>query len=254
MSAHDASRSDAIGLLTSVHDLASPAGRVREDALTTLVEALIGEEPVDDATAHSAHRAVQGVDGPLATVGADEGDGSAFGRSFHLELLAILHHRNNESRFLAEDECSWVVELVERVAEREVDFRSFAEPHGWVHVVAHTADLVDEVLGSSWVSAEETGRLIRATALLTTRAPRVFDGGEEDRLAMALGGALSRGQLAVAGLRSLIGSAVEADHPSTSRRNWLMVVRSLWFRTGATLTSDQRSVLRELEGELTGLG
>lgn len=250
------SQHDTGQMLQWVQDLSSPDPRIRDDvALAGLAESLLGTDRVPDDIAGMIHDAATAQDrGPFATLGDVEGADSAFGRSFGIELLAILHNRNNTSPFLSAANCAFAVSLVERFAAQESDFRAFAEDKGWVHVVAHVADLADEVLCASWLSVEDGQRVVEALALLVARAPRLLAGGEEDRVALALAGALGRGQISPEGLRSLAADAVDIHPASVRRRNWTMVVRSLWFRAREGLSDDAKATLLDLESDLAGLG
>ena len=127
--------------MTSLHslvdDLSSPESSIRDDrALAGLAQAILSDEPITDEETRELFLYAVRPAGPLATIGDPEGSVSAFGRSFNLELLAIICHRDNTHDLLSAEERTDVLSIIERVARDEQDFRGYTGAQGWVHVVA----------------------------------------------------------------------------------------------------------------------
>jgi hypothetical protein len=241
-------------LCSLVDDLSSPDSSVRDGrALTGLTEALLSDSPIDDDEARGLYEYAVRPAGPLQTIGDPEGSPTAFGRSFGLELLALLHHRHNQRAFLSEDDRTHILGIIEGIGRGEQDFRGHLAVEGWVHVVAHAADLMDEYLDAPGTTPDEAQRVIDALASLVERSPRTFVDGEEDRVAIVLAGAQQRGQLDVSALEQLVLKHAD-DHPSApARRNWTNVIRSLYFRAAGGSAAAAPAWQLRCEGELTGL-
>ncbi len=233
-----------------VTDLASPDEHVRDEtALSGLIDAVLGDDPVADDTARAIYDHALRDQGPLSGVGAPEGEDGVFGRSFTLELLAVLHHRENASPFLGRDRGERGRLAWQAVVEHENDFRSRVEGAGWAHVVAHAADLADELLVDPGSDDAAQRIIVAGVATLVSRSPRVYDGEEEDRLAQALCSAVGRRAAALDEIVAFAGRCAEKGADDVPRQNWKAVVRGLFFRVGDE-RDDATRVLRDLEQQL----
>lgn len=236
-----------------VEDLASTDEYVRDTtALSGLAGALLGDDPVDDATARAVYDHALREDGPMKGVGAAEGLDGVFGRSFTLELLAMLHHRENTSPFLGSDRTDLGRRAWRDVVDKENDFRSRVAGLGWAHIVAHAADLADELVLDAGSEAGAQRGVVEGLAQLVNRSPRVYDGEEEDRVANALASAVERRCEALDELVALVRRSTVEAPDDVVRQNWKAVVRSLFFRVG-TAREDTSRELRDLEAELVRL-
>lgn len=213
-----------------VDDLSSTDPVRRDDgAFNELGDLLLGDTPVDDAQAREIHRLVTRPEGPLESYGAPEGDDSACGRSFTLLALTLLIHRDSVSTFLTEQEWGAATTTVVRVGATERDFRGHDSEQGWIHVVAHCSDLVDEILDSPRCDASTADSVLAALTQLVGRANR-FEADEGDRVALTWAGAIGRGQESVERLTARLDGAAEWADDSARRANWKAVVHSLPFR------------------------
>lgn len=237
-----------------VDDLADPDPSIRDErALAGLVEALLGDESVSDATAAAVHGYALRATGPLQSCGEPAGGDGVFGRSFTMELLAILQHRDNERPFLADKAWRASVSALVLLTQREQDFRAQVDACGWAHVVAHSADLADELLASPRCERRSATQVLESLVMLASRCGQLFAGEEEDRIALALAGAISRDQLKVSALEKLLGDPQRWEVASVRRVNWKSVVRSLAFRMDQPLGEPTVRELCRLEESLTRL-
>lgn len=168
-------------------------------------------------------------DGPLSSFGVPEGDDSACGRSFTLLALALLTHRDSRSPYLTDQQWGAAATAAARVGAAERDFRGHDPEQGWIHIVAHCSDLVDEILDSPRCDAATADSVLDALAQLVDRASH-FTGDEEDRVALTLAGAFGRGQETVERMATRLAGADEWPDDSARRANWKAVVHSLPFR------------------------
>jgi hypothetical protein len=70
-----------------------------------------------------------------------------------------------------------------KVLVDETDLRGWDEQQGWVHVTAHTADLLKFLARSRHLRPADQARLLDGIAQRLTTAPIVFTHGEDERLA-----------------------------------------------------------------------
>lgn len=243
------------GLIGWVEDLASTDPAVRDaTALAGLTDAVLGDDPVDDETARALLDHALRPDGPLSGLGEPEGGDGIFGRSFTLELLAVLSSRENTSPFLDPVRRERVRRTWLDVVEQERDFRARVDGHGWAHVVAHAADLADEVAGWPAVPGaadNPAAEALEGLARLVSRSPRVYDGDEEDRIAHTLASAVRRRPDLLEEIVTVVRRDAHEPGHDVVRQNWKAIVRSLHFRLGAE--DDRPGRLRDLEAELVGL-
>ncbi len=237
-----------------VDDLASTDPAVRDEtALAGLTDAVLGDDPVDDDTARGLLDHALRHDGPLSGLGEPEGGHGIFGRSFTLELLAVLSSRENAAPFLDPGRKNRVRRAWLDVIEQERDFRARVEGHGWAHVVAHAADLADEL--ACWPAVpgatDPTAEAVKGLARLVGRSPRVYDGDEEDRIANAFASAVRRRTGVLEDIVDVVGCEVHEPGHDVIRQNWKAIVRSLHFRLGVEY--DRQGCLRDLEAELVRL-
>lgn len=244
---------DALEALTKlVDDLADPDPLIRDErALSGLARALLGDDPVGDAVAAAVHEYALRASGPLGPdVEPTQGD-SVFARSFTIELLAMVHHRDNTSAFLSDEAWNASVAALETAARRETDFRATVPKKGWAHVMAHCSDLADELMAAPRSDPDHVARVLSALIKMVGRSPLRFAGEEEDRVAHTLAGAARRGQWNVSALTTLLGDHDDWHAASVKRMNWKSVVRSLFFRLDEPIDPDTTFALRRLEASLT---
>ena len=149
-------------------------------------------------------------------------------RTFAPLILACLADRG-----LVEDE--WVFAF-ERWYPTEADLRGYGGSLGWLHAVAHGADLLGEFGTSSTVDPQRMLRL--ATARLTAPTDFVWRDQEDDRLGYAIAQTLTRDDLGpaeVTGWLDPIEAMLEKPPevpipPSVS--NALRTLRSLYVLLG----------------------
>jgi len=149
-------------------------------------------------------------------------------RTFAPLILACLADRD-----LVEDE--WVVAF-EGWYPTEADLRGYDGSLGWLHAVAHGADLLGELGMTSTVDPERMLRL--ATARLTAPTDYVWRDQEDDRLGYAIAQTMTRDDLGPAEavgwldpLETLLEEPSEVPLPPTVS-NALRTLRSLYVLLG----------------------
>lgn len=149
-------------------------------------------------------------------------------RTFAPLILAVLADQG-----LAEDR--WV-SAFERWYSTEVDLRGFDTSLGWLHAVAHGADLLGELGMTSTVAPRRMLEL--AAARLTAPTDYVWRDQEDDRLAFAIAQTLTRDDLGPAevtgwldAVEALLKSPPEVPIPPNIS-NTLRTLRSLYVLLG----------------------
>lgn len=165
-----------------VEDLRSPDPFVRDDGAYSSLAGMAGEGELDDHLVGLGDRACE-----LFT------DDAVQARSFGALLLALVVDRDNRTS-RADDAAvrRWLAAVTRWYAD-EPDTRGWDQDLGWLHAVAHGADVVGELAASPRLGRTEMSGLLD---LLVRRAaaPSVTPWlqGEDDRVALAMMAALRR--------------------------------------------------------------
>ena len=187
-------------------------------------------------------------------------------RSFSvLVLAAIVYSDNHKQPFLAQNDYQKILNRTLAYVAAERDMRGYVPEIGWVHTVAHSADLLDELAISRWVSAADLGCMLDAIAEKLTSAGQPLLYNEDDRLSYAAMSMLKRGLVddaTVMAWADRIGSALNPsegawfDDPAhlAAYINHRAFLRSLVLRLGASdlpeTVASHRQMFRALLGNL----
>jgi len=154
----------------------------RDEIAYPILATWISEGVYDDLLAGLGDGMAAGLTRGLGESGTD----SVFRRSFSVLVLAECIERDNtEGRLPAGKILEWGDRLTGWLV-RERDVRGFVPEQGWAHAVAHGADALGALAGSSHLGLNELTVLLDVVAdrvVLETPAP--LSSGEPDRLAAA---------------------------------------------------------------------
>jgi hypothetical protein len=223
--------------------------RVRDDIAYSVLSTWVSEGVYDELLAGLGDGLVLGLRVGLGEDGSD----TVFRRSFSAVGLAAVIARDNAVHTLhpttvltwADRSVAWLL------AER--DLRGWVPERGWVHAVAHGADLLGTLAASRYLGSEELRVLLDVIAerLLIPTEHR-FAAGEEDRLAFATMSLLHRDLVSVDELESWLDrvAALWADpvtpgeRESATRTNAVAYARALHLQLllGVTGTPVQDSM------------
>jgi hypothetical protein len=147
----------------------------------------------------------QGIDTP----GTDD----AAARSFAALSLSLLVALDNDAPFLTADEFARITNAAIAYLRDERDVRGHDGARGWLHSVAHTADLLKFVLRSQHLTKAQQGEALAAITDKLARTDVALTHGEDARLARAVLALLLREDLerlaALAFLRELAQAPAE---------------------------------------------
>lgn len=188
---------------------AIPPGRTAADLLLEMNALLASPDPVlRDEVAYAAaerwilrDRAVAADDlrRLLSSWSANLDDGLGqrdddriYKRSFSALCLSLIAARDVATPFLTAGEAQRLFDRTLDYFSRERDLRGFDPAHGWMHAVAHTADVFKFLARGRHFAPANLPRLLDAVRARLTATGTVFVWGESDRLAWALHAALRR--------------------------------------------------------------
>ncbi len=123
----------------------------------------------------------------------EQGGDRVFLRSFSALMLAEIVYRDSKSLFLDERQVWYVLEQTLAYFPAEQDLRGYVPGKGWVHAVAHTADVLWVLAGSRHIGASDLERMLEVIA--ARAAPpgdHIYLYNEDQRLARAAAAALGR--------------------------------------------------------------
>jgi hypothetical protein len=166
-------------------------------------------------------------------LGERESD-TVFARSFAALMMAVLV--NNKILALEPAEIQRLLEVVLSYLECEQDLRGFVQPQGWVHAIAHTADLLDEFAVNQHVQSIELEKILSSIhKKVAAQTVWLFD--EEDRLSYAAAQVLGRGLLSsevisrcLEALALRVSQADDLKSNAIPRHNAKAFLRSLYFQ------------------------
>jgi hypothetical protein len=163
----------------------------------TLREKIVG----DDLLRALLDRLTHGLD-------AGDEDGGVLRRSFSMLCLSLLAKRDLESPWLEPHEFDALVARALRFLAEERDLRGYDAELGWVHCVAHTADVLKFAARSERLSDQQQAAIVDGVCARIETAPATFAAGEDLRLASALLSLCAREDFDAAGFEERIGELV----------------------------------------------
>ena len=116
----------------------------------------------------------------------ESGTDSIFRRSFSALSLGILVILDNEAPWLEKPEFDRLLDAAVAYFAAERDIRGFDEQLGWMHSVAHTADLLKFMARSRHLSAAQQSVVLDAISRKLGSVSVVLTHGEDERLARAV--------------------------------------------------------------------
>src|SRR6185436_18900045 len=126
------------------------------------------------------------------------GDDRVFKRSFSALCLSLVAASDRTAPFLEQAEFHRFFDRILEYFEKEADLRGFDAQRGWMHTVAHTADVLKFLGRNPKLPPDRPARVLDAVTRKLGAAGAVFAWGEADRVALALH-AFARRSTAVTG-------------------------------------------------------
>lgn len=164
--------------------LASPDPAVRDDlAFALLAKWIVREAVVPSDLCARLFRTCQGR---LRHGIGEQGSPAVAGRSFAALTLSLLAARDLEAPFLDVDGFAALFHAAVRYLDDEVDVRGLDARLGWLHSVAHTADLLKFLARSRHLTRDQQAAMLDGIARKVAAVPTPWTAGEDERLARAV--------------------------------------------------------------------
>ncbi len=122
----------------------------------------------------------------------DAGTDTVFRRSFSALMLSVAVALDNQSPWLDAGEFDRLLNSALAYLRDERDTRGFDPDKGWIHSVAHTADLLKFLARSRHLAVSEQEAILTAIAGKLSRLDHVLTHGEDERLARAVVAVVAR--------------------------------------------------------------
>jgi uncharacterized protein DUF2785 len=196
----------------------------------------------------------------------ESGTDSVFKRSFSALALGIVAILDNEAPFLERPEFDRLLAAALTYLGAERDIRGHDAAKGWIHSVAHTADLLKFLARNKHLTREQQAAILTGISEKLGHVEEVLTHGEDERLARAVLSLAARPDLDAAGFEKWLATFVPARRtgpptPATmaidqNRKNLivsLFAVLSTDPRDLATLPAARDQVLGLLK-KLHGVG
>jgi hypothetical protein len=122
----------------------------------------------------------------------ENGTDSVFLRSFSALMLSVAVALDNEAPWLDGGSFDRLLLATLAYLREEQDTRGFDAGKGWIHSVAHTADLLKFLGRSRYLDPEDQAAILNAIAEKLAQLDHVLVHGEDERLARAVISILAR--------------------------------------------------------------
>jgi hypothetical protein len=174
--------------------LGSPDSELRDDiAYGTLYQWILKLELYDPETLRQMRDAL--MDNLFVGL-RQNNDNDVLLRSFSALVLSVIIYYDIQKQFLEQEEFDEMLDVVLRYFESETDLLGYDEKLGWIHAVAHTADLLQLCIRNKKTEGENHEFILQSIAnKLMAPTDIVFIHDEDERLALAALEIVRRGEM-----------------------------------------------------------
>lgn len=176
---------------------------------------------------------------------SESGEAAVLSRSFSALVLAELLRSDATSPFMSATEREQLLKAAAGALETETDFRGLDEQLGWVHPVAHTADLLWRFALHPATTRAQAELLLTAVRARVAPAEVAYAFNESDRLARVVSTLIRRELLEPAVVTEWLASF---SRPQSGER-WSSAFQSV---AGMRELHNTKQFLRALSDQLAG--
>jgi hypothetical protein len=170
--------------------LGSPDPEMRDGLAYELLTSWMRSGALSDSALRATTRTlIEGLGSGLGQAGKE----TVFRRTFSALVLSEVVRRDNLQPFLAPEEAAQVLAAAVRYLEEERDLRGLSDKLGWMHGVAHGADLLWRLAMSPRLEQAGLERILQAVASKVAPSEHAYIHNESDRLARVVGAVMRRG-------------------------------------------------------------
>ena len=194
--------------------LASPDPELRDDiAYSTLTSWIYRQRVVaPDLRRALINQWTMNLTAGIGEVGTD----TVFRRSFSALSLGTLVILDNEAPYLDKAEFDRILNAGLGYLNAERDVRGFDDSKGWIHTVAHTADLLKFAGRSRHLAPAQQKAILDAIGRKLAALETVLINGEDERLARAILSITARADFDQAAFRDWTKSVTPKPGPQTA--------------------------------------
>jgi len=172
----------------------------------------------------------------------ESGSDTVITRSFAALMLSILIYRDMQASFLTNDEIATLVDDALETFADEADWRGYDKEKGWLHALAHMADVFKFLARNRKSTPQQHMRILDGIAQkLTQKTTNRLTHSEDERLALAVIEILKRQTLSEPQLRSWANDLIAVKELSAedapfeadvygAYQNTKHFLRALYFR------------------------
>jgi hypothetical protein len=136
----------------------------------------------------------------------DRGKDSVIRRSFSALMLSVAAALDNETAYLDREGYKLLFDAATGYLKAERDTRGFDADQGWLHSVAHSADLLKFLGRSRHLEKREQAVILTGIADKLTQVDHVLVYGEDERLARAVVSVVARPDVDMQAFRAFLGA------------------------------------------------
>jgi hypothetical protein len=223
--------------------LGSPDPELRDDiAYSTLAQWIYRQRivPVEER-----RRLLREWSMNLARGIGDQASLSVLRRSFSALALGTLAILDNEAPYLDQEEFDRLLTVTLRYLKDERDVRGFDPAVGWMHSVAHTADLIKFLARSRHLRPEQQATVLTGISAKLRSTSTVLINGEDERLARAVLSIVARPDVDAAGFAAWVKTLAAPDRAGPPTMQDLAVdqnMRHLVVAMFAVISADTREL------------
>ena len=175
----------------------------------------------------------------------ERGTDSIFKRSFSALSLGIVAILDNEAPFLERAEFDRLLAAAITYLAAERDTRGFDPVKGWMHSVAHTADLLKFLGRSRYLTKDQQAAILSGVSAKLDQVPEVLTHGEDERLARAVLSIIARQDFDASGFEKWMASLAPvrpAGEPTPASLATAQNRKNLVVSLFALLSTDPRDL------------
>ena len=168
-----------------LNNLGSPDPVLRDQLIYRRLAGWLYEGTLSEAETKDVLNVLQDDEHLFYKLGETNTD-SVLLRSFSVLLIAPILGRHRETPFLSKEDVLAVFERARDYLEREQDLRGYDRQKGWLHAVAHAADVLDELALCEELGEAELLGLLESIQKAVFTGLTVYAHGEDERLSNAV--------------------------------------------------------------------
>lgn len=175
--------------------LGSPDSQLRDEIAYRTFYQWINKQEIYDPEILRSMRDIL-IDNLFVGLRQSHNDEAVLLRSFSALVLSLIIYYDNQKPFLEQEEFDELLDAVLRYFEAEHDLRGYDNQLGWVHAVAHTADLLKFMVRSKKTVDENHEFILQSIAnKLIASTDIIFVHDEDERLALTVLEIIRRGEM-----------------------------------------------------------